>query len=525
VLKAIAGRESGHGNNLTEEQWRQAHQMFMAGSADAYLKTQPPVQVIATPGKATGAGLLTRALEHIHEPYSHVQVPKDDPNYKGPWDCSEFISWLVFQEAGRLYGCEDDTAAPSKAKAYTGDWKADVERLGIRVSIDQAAATVAGIVLRYPPGTGLMGHIALCDGKGGTVEAKGVRYGVIADTVHGRGWDTGILIPGIDYQAASAMKITPPDQIYKLGAPDMNKDVIVRIQTALVSKGVYPGIVDGNFALSTRDAVAAFQEAEGLVVDGEVGPETAAALGISLAADPGTTDRGGPPGPQNGGVVLPPNSSQLLTLMLMLLSKEKPMADDPAKSGQGVDLVALLLPLLLQSALGGKPIDTTQLLTLLLTGQPVMPSTSTPTIPVTTPVTIPPAQTQPSQPAPADLTMLLPLIYEKLTGKPLPGTTPVTPPTPADQPAASTQSILTRPSVQIGAAGLGISTILQALGAVGMPFGVTGGPAAPTQTGTLATLIPLIIGAFGATGGFGALANVGGALLGGLANVANKSKQ
>src|SRR5215510_2159107 len=36
LLKAIAGRESGRGNNLTEEQWRQAHKMFKLGSADNY---------------------------------------------------------------------------------------------------------------------------------------------------------------------------------------------------------------------------------------------------------------------------------------------------------------------------------------------------------------------------------------------------------------------------------------------------------------------------------------------------------
>ena len=155
-----------------------------------------------TPGdstqKGTGAGLLSRALKHIGEEYVNIQVPKDDPNWKGPWDCAEFISWLVYQEAGVLYGCVDDNAKPSEADAYTGGWQQDVERLGIRVSIQKAAATVGGIVLRFPPPGG-MGHIALCDGKGGTVEAKGRKYGVVADTVQNRGWHTGVLIPGIKY--------------------------------------------------------------------------------------------------------------------------------------------------------------------------------------------------------------------------------------------------------------------------------------------------------------------------------------
>jgi hypothetical protein len=56
------------------------------------------------------------------------------------------------------------------------------------------------------------------------------------------------------------------------------------------------------------------------------------------------------------------------------------------------------------------------------------------------------------------------------------------------------------------------SSILQALGIVGTPFGMG---QYPTDIGTLATLIPIATGALGATGGFGALANLGLSLLGG----------
>jgi Putative peptidoglycan binding domain len=517
LLKAIAGRESGHGNNLTEEQWRQAHRMFKAGSADAFLDGLPIFDgnhVAA--GAKTGEGLLKRAREHIGEEYRHVQVPKDNADWKGPWDCSEFVSWLVFQEADTLYGCVDDQAVPSMAHAYTGAWKTDVEKLGKRVSVDEAAATVGGIVLRYPPQPGMMGHIALCDGKGGTVEAKGQRYGVIADTVHGRGWDTGILIPQITYNAGSAITVVPPGIVYKLNAPNMNKDIIISIQTALASKGFSPGPINGDYGLTTQAAVAAFQQAEGLVVDGEVGPETSEALGVSLLSNPVAVDPG-----QNGGVVPPVLAGDPLQLLtfLMMLSKEKPMVDDPAKPGQGIDLVNLLLPLLLQSVLTGKQIDSTQLLTVLLTGKSAMPlalpSTLTPQV-----------QPQPGQlPRPTDLiTLLLPLIFEKLSGKPWPGTTPDQPKTTQNPPPdTSTQPIVSKPSVQIGAAGLGISTILQALGFLGMPFGLPG-PAGPTPTGTLATLLPIIIGAVGATGGFGPLLGLGSMLLGGIGRAVAKPK-
>jgi lysozyme family protein/peptidoglycan hydrolase-like protein with peptidoglycan-binding domain len=245
----------------------------------------------ATPGagagemRGTGAGLLRRAREHIGEEYVNTQIPKDDPKWKGPWDCAEFVSWLVYQEAGILYGCVDDNAKPSEADAYTGAWQTDLERRGIRVSVDQAAATVGGIVLRYPPPGG-MGHIALCDGKGGTVEAKGRKWGVVADTVHGRGWHTGILVPGIKYDSGAApLLVTPPAALYARNAPNMDKAIIVQIQQALAAKAFSPGEIDGEFGPETEAAVVAFQLSEGLVVDGQVGPDTAGALGISLTGE------------------------------------------------------------------------------------------------------------------------------------------------------------------------------------------------------------------------------------------------
>ena len=274
--------------------------------------------------KGTGAGLLTRARKHIGEQYVFTQVPKDNPNWKGPWDCAEFISWLVYQEAGILYGCLDNNAKPSEADAYSGAWRTDVGQRGIRVSVEQAAATVGGIVLRYP-GAG-MGHVALCDGKGGTVEAKGSKDGVVADTVQGRTWHTGVLIPGIAYDSAPEVTpISPPAVLYARNAPNMDKAIVIKIQQALEAKGFSPEGIDGEFGPDTEAAVVAFQQSEGLVVDGEVGSETAKALGISLlekppaGAQPGElpsqgtkpTDQppqGTKPTDQPSGVVPPPDT-------------------------------------------------------------------------------------------------------------------------------------------------------------------------------------------------------------------------
>jgi hypothetical protein len=217
-------------------------------------------------------------------------------------------------------------------------------------------------------------------------------------------------------------------------------------------------------------------------------------------------------------VVLPPpppppppldqagNPLQMLILILMMLAKEKlPMATDLTKPGQGIDFIQVLVPLLLQSIQSGKQIDISQLLvqllSMLLTGKPLA-----------TPAAVPMA-VAPSPPAtqqPTDLNaLLLPLLIQVLSGKPLQGVTlpnPSTSGTTTSSGAAETSSnVIQKPSVQLSMAGLALTSILQAIGTIGTPFALG---QAPTTAGTLATLVPILTGAFGATGGFGSLLNL-----------------
>lgn len=237
---------------------------------------------------ASGQGLVERAKRHIGEKYIlGSRAPKDDPNWRGPWDCAEFISWLVYQEAGVLYGCDNNKGEPHKADAYTGYWKRDAENSGIRVSPEKAKGTVGGILLRYPPVAKKgVGHIVLSDGRGGTIEAMGSRYGVKAGKVDGRGtWQAGILLPEITYDGSDeSMEVSGPSHLFALNAPNMSSSAVKGIQEALKAKGFDPGEIDGEFGQKMLEAVVAFQEAQGLVVDGEVGEETAELLGINLAA-------------------------------------------------------------------------------------------------------------------------------------------------------------------------------------------------------------------------------------------------
>ena len=231
----------------------------------------------------TGQSMLDLAKKHIGEAYKNVLVPKNNPNWHGPWDCAELLSWLVYQVSQQLYGCIDDHAPPAVADAYTGGWQSDSARLGIRVSVQAAAATIGGILLRFPPAPGTMGHIVICDGLGGTVEAKGEQFGVVADTVQGRFWDTGVLMPGYTYAPPNPNFVyIAPTMLYALHAPNMLPSKVIEIQQALAREGFDPGPIDGIFGLNTAAATAAFQRVQGLVVDGQVGIQTANALGVAL---------------------------------------------------------------------------------------------------------------------------------------------------------------------------------------------------------------------------------------------------
>jgi hypothetical protein len=231
----------------------------------------------------TGERILELARQHIGQKYIlGTLVPKNNPNWKGPWDCSEFVSWVVFQVAATLYGCDRDFGDPATADAYTGYWERDAKTLGTITTIEVAARTPGAAVLRIPQ-VGATGHVVISDGTGGTVEAHSSKDGVIELKVSGRRWDLGILVPGIVYVQGSDVPVVPPSiTIYRLTTPMMCGEKVRQIQQALSAVGFDPGRIDGEFGPHTHAAVVAFQLARGLVPDGEVGPFTAAELGVSL---------------------------------------------------------------------------------------------------------------------------------------------------------------------------------------------------------------------------------------------------
>jgi N-acetylmuramoyl-L-alanine amidase len=210
-------------------------------------------------------------------------VPKNNPKWSGPWDCAEFVSWLVYQVGGVLYGCHRNSGDAAKADAYTGYWGRDAREIGERISVAEAARTPGAALLRLPQSQAI-GHIAVSDGSGGTVEAHSARTGVIAGKLAGRRWDMGVLVPGLTYIQYEEVVDVPAlaSVIYRLKSPAMKGAMVREIQRALKTAGVDPGRIDGVFGPMTQAAVISIQATRGLVADGEVGPVTAKALGITL---------------------------------------------------------------------------------------------------------------------------------------------------------------------------------------------------------------------------------------------------
>ncbi|MEJ2432211.1 MAG: peptidoglycan-binding protein [Pseudolabrys sp.] len=238
---------------------------------------------------AHGSDLVRLAETRIGEKYVWgANAPKDDPNWKGPWDCAEFTSWLVYQTTQRLYGCRP-LNKPSSANAYTGYWGDDAKTFGKIVSIERAIQTPGAFLLRLPnrnrrPASG---HVVLTDGNGGTIEAMGTAFGVRRGKTHGRLWDLGILVPWISYDGAANLPTEPTEPppsahvvILRRGKPMVEDPRVEALQKALLAAGFDPGPIDGLFGPLTEAAVFEFQSAKNLTVDGEVGPETGGALGL-----------------------------------------------------------------------------------------------------------------------------------------------------------------------------------------------------------------------------------------------------
>lgn len=265
-----------------------------ASTATGPMLAPTPAPPLLGAAARTGFDLINLANQHLKETYIlGAKVPMNNPNWRGPWDCAEFVSWCVYQLIGKLYGCHGNNEDPAHTEAYTGWWGRDAGTVLKRITVKEATNTPGAILLRLPH-PGMIGHVVISDGKGGTVEAHGHADGVVNLEVAGRRWDMGILIPELQYNVAGNINIAPPSGIYRLASPFMRGPEVLRIQQQLKAHGIDPGELDGEFGPKTAAAVYSFQARQGLLADGEVGPLTSAALARDVQPVPVVTARSFP---------------------------------------------------------------------------------------------------------------------------------------------------------------------------------------------------------------------------------------
>ena len=227
---------------------------------------------------ATGDALIAIGRDHIGERYVlGARAPMADASWKGPWDCAEFVSWCVYQTSGMLFGVYPKND-PVRADAYTGYWYEQALAEHALISVEEAARTTGACLLRVPAASRI-GHIAFSDGKGKTVEAHSAARGVSSNSVSGRRWDYGVLVPGINYfRSETAVDLAPTPEILRLTQPMTRGSEVKILQRRLRDLGYFPGTVDGIYGPQTAAAVQDLQIDAQLVPDGELGPATAAAL-------------------------------------------------------------------------------------------------------------------------------------------------------------------------------------------------------------------------------------------------------
>jgi hypothetical protein len=234
-----------------------------------------------------GDKVIALAKAHIGERYRlGAKARYLDPQYRGPWDCAEFVSWVIYQASGgrTLLGCLPRD--PARADAYTGYWVDDAKKYGLIVSIDRALRTVGAVLLRAPAKKRI-GHIAFSLGNGRhMVEAYSAKYGVIRGNADpsSRGWEYGVRIPApAQWDALTAEASDPDAWFFRPTFAPIADPRVEAIEAALAKKG-FDTPADGRYTEALASTVAKFQEDRKLVVDGMVGKQTLKALGLDWSS-------------------------------------------------------------------------------------------------------------------------------------------------------------------------------------------------------------------------------------------------
>ena len=134
----------------------------------------------------TGKDVVDKALSQMGKPYIFGAEDDGNPNPKA-FDCSEFVQW-VCQQLGVKPPMVDGTVYQMQHCA----------KYALTIGVTEAMRTQGSLIFMRAPDTHVIHHVAISDGIGGTVEARGKAYGVVHIPWR-HGFTDAAKIPGIDY--------------------------------------------------------------------------------------------------------------------------------------------------------------------------------------------------------------------------------------------------------------------------------------------------------------------------------------
>lgn len=190
------------------------------------------------------------------------------------WDCNGLAEGLYKD----FSGIDVNTKARNNYSQWCGEKGAG--------SIPKSKRTPGAAVFIYSKSAGYITHVGYLykpvsagkpEGDWYVIEARGVMYGVVRTRLSQRGWNRwGLMTKYFDYGT------TPSERILKNGCEG---DDVKALQENLLDLGYDLGKygADGDFGDATEMAVRDFQKDHGCESDGQVGPETRAAIEKALS--------------------------------------------------------------------------------------------------------------------------------------------------------------------------------------------------------------------------------------------------
>ena len=110
-------------------------------------------------------------------------------------------------------------------------------------------------------------------GRKKDVEMQGLRnqISVLEAQIQAKDEEINSLKEGLNNKNEGVVSLAP---VQKFADGVKSRPKVKQVQMALKNAGYNPGSVDGRMGRQTRDALKAFQKANGLVVDGKIGKQT-----------------------------------------------------------------------------------------------------------------------------------------------------------------------------------------------------------------------------------------------------------